>query len=177
MCGRYTLQVSNRPTLSTLGLPLADRFNIAPQSPVLVINSAGDYEIKPWDYSPVWARESMHLTNARSETLREKPAFRKADRCVFVADGWYEWQRRGNHKQPWYYHLDGALLFFCGHLFAQWGMCHCHPSCIAPTRRHSPQAARAFRGACYQPLVGGTRFICQWGDPSGALPSSESASE
>ena len=114
MCGRYTLQVSNRPTLSTLGLPLADRFNIAPQSPVLVINPAGDYEIKPWDYSPVWAREPMHLTNARSETLREKPAFRKADRCVFVADGWYEWQRRGDYKQPWYHHRGGDLFYMAG---------------------------------------------------------------
>ncbi len=65
MCGRYTLQVSNRPTLTTLGLPLADRFNIAPQSPVLVINPAGDHEIKPWGYSPVWSREPMHLTNER----------------------------------------------------------------------------------------------------------------
>jgi putative SOS response-associated peptidase YedK len=86
MCGRYTLQISHHPKLMALGLPLADRFNIAPQSEVLVIESEGEYALKPWDYSPSWAREPMRLTNARSETLREKPAFRKADRCVFVAD-------------------------------------------------------------------------------------------
>ena len=114
MCGRYTLKISHHPKLMALGLPLADRFNIAPQSEVLVIESEGEYALKPWDYSPSWAREPMRLTNARSETLREKPAFRKADRCVFVADGWYEWQRRDGQKQPWYHHLDGELLLFAG---------------------------------------------------------------
>lgn len=152
MCGRYTLQVSNRPTLKTLGLPLADRFNIAPQSPVLVINPDGDYEIKPWDYSPAWAREPMHITNARSETLREKPAFRKADRCVFVADGWFEWQRRGDHKQPWYHHLDGALLFLAG-------ICSRNGGCAIVTRPALHQLADIHHR---QPVLLEERAISHW---------------
>ena len=114
MCGRYTLTVNNRPKLKALGLQTVDRFNIAPQSPVLVMDSAGEYVSMSWDYSPPWAKEPMHLSNARSETLREKPSFRGAKRCVFLADGWYEWQRSGSRKQPWYHHLDGELMYFAG---------------------------------------------------------------
>ena len=114
MCGRYTLTVNNRPELTGLGLQLQDRYNIAPQTPVVVLNDAKHYQLMPWDYSPPWAREPMHLTNARSETLREKPSFRGAKRCVFIADGWYEWQRETTGKVPWYHHRNGQLLFFAG---------------------------------------------------------------
>ena len=114
MCGRYTLTVSQRPALQDLSPPLTDRYNIAPGTSVLVIDAAQDYRQMPWDYSPPWAKTPMHLSNARSETLREKPSFRGAKRCVFVADGWYEWQRDGGKKRPWYHHLQGDLLYFAG---------------------------------------------------------------
>lgn len=114
MCGRYTLAVSNRPELKTLGLDVIDRHNIAPQTEVLVLNENRDATTMLWDYSPPWAKEPMHLSNARSETLREKPAFKGAKRCVFLADGWYEWQRAPIQKIPWYHHRHGELLFFAG---------------------------------------------------------------
>ena len=114
MCGRYTLTVSQRPDLRDLGLQTADRYNIAPQSKVLVLDAEQQHRLMPWDYSPAWAKTPMHISNARSETLHEKPSFRKARRCVFLADGWYEWQRREGRKTPWYHHLGGELLFFAG---------------------------------------------------------------
>lgn len=114
MCGRYTLTVSQRPDLRDLGLQTADRYNIAPQSEVLVLDAEQQHRLMPWDYSPAWAKTPMHISNARSETLHEKPSFRKAQRCVFLADGWYEWQRREGRKTPWYHHLGGELLFFAG---------------------------------------------------------------
>jgi len=114
MCGRYTLTVNHRPDLLKLGLQTKDRFNIAPQSEVLVVNDQKIHGLMTWDYSPSWAKLSMHLSNARSETLREKPSFRGAKRCVFLADGWYEWQRTAGAKQPWYHHGNGELLYFAG---------------------------------------------------------------
>jgi len=110
MCGRYTLTVSQRPELRDLGLQTADRYNIAPQTSVLVKDEHNQHRLMPWDYSPPWAKTPMHISNARSETLREKPSFRKARRCVFLADGWYEWQRQPGGKIPWFHHLQGELI-------------------------------------------------------------------
>lgn len=56
----------------------------------------------------------MHLFNARVETLDEKPSFKGSLRCVFLADGWYEWQRSAEDKQPWYHHREGELMRFAG---------------------------------------------------------------
>jgi putative SOS response-associated peptidase YedK len=56
------------------------------------------------------------IINARAETLRERPMFRSAfdeGRCLVVADGFFEWDRRGAHPQPWWFR-DAAhrgLLF------------------------------------------------------------------
>ena len=114
MCGRYALSVSKRPELKAVGLQVVDRYNIAPQSEVLVYDNERHIQQMRWDYSPPWAQKPLHLTNARSETLREKPAFRGAMRCVFLADGWYEWQQQGKRKIPYYHHANGKLIYFAG---------------------------------------------------------------
>jgi putative SOS response-associated peptidase YedK len=43
------------------------------------------------------------MTNARSETVARKPAFRSAfkkKRCLVIADGFYEWRAEGKKKFP-----------------------------------------------------------------------------
>jgi putative SOS response-associated peptidase YedK len=63
------------------------------------------------------------MINARSESAAEKPAFRRAlasRRCLIPADGWYEWQRGEDHKQPYYTHYtDGRSLALAG-LWEYW---------------------------------------------------------
>jgi putative SOS response-associated peptidase YedK len=54
------------------------------------------------------------MINARAETAAEKPAFRQAlasRRCLMPALGWYEWNRDGAVKQPYFVTgTDGASL-------------------------------------------------------------------
>ena len=114
MCGRYTLTASNKPDLAALDFKVPDRYNIAPQSDVLVETQLDGFIMKAWSLSPPWAATPMNLFNARLETLDEKPSFKGGLRCVFMADGWYEWQRSANDKRPWYHHREGELMRFAG---------------------------------------------------------------
>jgi putative SOS response-associated peptidase YedK len=114
MCGRYTLTASNKPDLAHLNLDIPDRYNIAPQADVLVETDQAEFTVMSWSFSPAWAKTPMNLFNARAETLTEKPSFKDAQRCVFIADGWYEWQRAASPSRPWYHHADGELLRFAG---------------------------------------------------------------
>ena len=114
MCGRYTLSVSNKPAVAKLGLQTSDRFNIAPQSQVVIKTDAGDHASAHWGIPLGGSGASRFAINARFETLDAKPLFRDLARCAFLADGWYEWQRIGTRKQPWYHHLGGDLFYMAG---------------------------------------------------------------
>ena len=87
-----------------------------------------------WGLVPSWAKDpkvGMRMTNARAETLLDKPAFAKAAisrRCLVPAQGWYEWQvspvakdAKGKpRKQPFFMHRgDGDQIGFAG-LYEFW---------------------------------------------------------
>jgi putative SOS response-associated peptidase YedK len=64
------------------------------------------------------------MINARGETVATKPAFRKAireRRCLILADGFYEWQERGRHKQPLFVRLANGRPFAFAGLWERWG--------------------------------------------------------
>jgi putative SOS response-associated peptidase YedK len=78
-----------------------------------------------WGLVPSWAKDikvGLRMTNARAETVLDKPAFAKAAasrRALVPAAGWYEWQAsptatdaRGKpRKQPFFiHHSDGSNL-------------------------------------------------------------------
>ena len=114
MCGRYTLSVSNKPAVEKLGLQTSDRFNIAPQSQVVIKTDASNHASAHWGIPLAGSGVSRFVTNARFETLDAKPLFRDLARCALLADGWYEWQRIGSRKQPWYHHRGGDLFYMAG---------------------------------------------------------------
>ena len=114
MCGRYTLSVSNKPAVAKLGLQTSDRFNIAPQSQVVIKTDAGDHASAHWGIPLGGSGASRFAINARFETLDAKPLFRDLARCALLADGWYEWQRIGSRKQPWFHHLGGDSFYMAG---------------------------------------------------------------
>jgi putative SOS response-associated peptidase YedK len=75
-----------------------------------------------WGLVPSWAKDlriGSKLINARSETITEKPAFKRAAskrRCIIPADGYFEWMtvEDGSKKPakiPMYLHGDGVLGF------------------------------------------------------------------
>ncbi|USQ78833.1 SOS response-associated peptidase [Ornithinimicrobium faecis] len=87
-----------------------------------------------WGLVPSWAKDpkvGLRMTNARAETLLDKPAFARAAvarRCLVPAAGWYEWQvspvakdTKGKpRKQPFYMHRgDGDDIGFAG-LYEFW---------------------------------------------------------
>lgn len=52
--------------------------------------------------------------NARAETVATSPLFREAfrrHRCLIAADGFYEWQRNGRTKTPYFVHLRSGRPF------------------------------------------------------------------
>jgi putative SOS response-associated peptidase YedK len=115
MCGRFTLTEDLKALAKQFDVPLpppfasyAPRFNIAPTQMVIVVTEAGKRQIVQmrWGLIPSWAKDPSignRIINARAETLAAKPAFRIAlrkRRCLIPADGFYEWQKLGNTKQP-----------------------------------------------------------------------------
>lgn len=72
-----------------------------------------------WGLWPAWVKDPRKFTlliNARAESIHDKPAFKNAirrRRCLVPADGYYEWQSIGNHKQPYFIHRrDGRPIGF-----------------------------------------------------------------
>ena len=142
MCGRYTLAGSAEldPATIRARFPIGEsievrrRFNVAPTDDVLAVTTdrAGvpRGELLRWGLVPAWADSpaiGAKMINARLETVADKPAFRTAFaryRCLILADGFYEWQRRqggtGSPKRP--FHItreDGAPFAFAG-LWSIW---------------------------------------------------------
>lgn len=127
MCGRYTLHLSWAEIHELYDLSFkADRhrntpprYNIAPSQDVLVVRAEESAqrvaEVK-WGLVPHWAKEDFKRPqiNARGETVHEKPMFRTAfkhGRCLIPADGYYEWVKDGEKKQPYHLYLDGTRPF------------------------------------------------------------------
>ena len=63
-------------------------------------------------------RSKKLVFNARAETVESRPMFRAAfahDRCLVVADGFFEWDHRGGERQPWWFRRkDGEAILLAG---------------------------------------------------------------
>ena len=133
MCGRYTL-------IADLG-DLAQRFefdgsdfsydpghNIAPTESVLTVREVEGREaaFMRWGLIPFWAKDQKigaRMINARAETVAEKPAFRNAlrrQRCLVLADGYYEWQKTPTGKRPFRIVMRSGEPFAFAGLWETW---------------------------------------------------------
>ncbi|MFN8208513.1 MAG: SOS response-associated peptidase [Bacteroidales bacterium] len=83
-----------------------------PEVPVLVNTGAKAFVPAHWGLIPHWVSSRVkadeiraHTLNAMSETVHEKPSFRKAfaqNRCILPASGYFEWHHRDKEKFPFY---------------------------------------------------------------------------
>jgi putative SOS response-associated peptidase YedK len=114
------------------------RFNVAPTQEVLTVRSSpdpdeaarGEREARPmrWGLVPRWAKDlkvGYKMINAKAENLTSSRAYsplvgKFRHRCLIVADGFYEWMKAEDPKQPrqpWRFTVDG------GEPFAFAGLC------------------------------------------------------
>ncbi len=148
MCGRYastrnpaTLAVEFDALDATDGAAPGADYNVAPTKPVLAVvtrhprdadgvadpdRTVRSIRVMRWGLVPHWAKDpkiGSRMINARAESAAGKPAFRDAlarRRCLLPADGWYEWQRSGAQKQPFFMTpADGSSLALAG-LWSTW---------------------------------------------------------
>ncbi len=137
MCGRFTQQLTWRQIHELYQIPnlapslnLQTRYNGAPAQDFSACQLAKDgnraIATLRWGLVPSWARDvrmGTRLINARAETVHTKPSFGDAfrsRRCLVPANGWFEWQRTGLGKQPYFLTLeDGSPLSFAA-LWERW---------------------------------------------------------
>ncbi len=112
MCGRFTL-TTEKAVEEKIGVKIKANYNVTPSHSILILEPKP--KLIPWGLSPVWAKKSINLINARIETFYEKPAFANTLPCLVVANGWYEWKKsNSSEKLPFYFHKDGKILYMAG---------------------------------------------------------------
>jgi len=131
MCGRFSIISKSREIEKHFDLVRSREFrksyNVYPSSDIPVVRlEYGDRVLANlhWGLIPHWAKDTkLQPINAKGETVASKPFFRSAfrkSRCLIPANGFYEWQRAGKQKQPYYFRLkDAELMAFAG-LWDRW---------------------------------------------------------
>ncbi len=120
MCGRFALFDITKFNIKE-EFDFKPSYNISPGSMVYVIKN--DYKIMKikWSLRPSWSKK-IEIINARSETLDSKISFQKANWCIFLANGYFEWKRKNLNKFP-YYHTFKERKMFIGGIYDSSGAC------------------------------------------------------
>ena len=122
MCGRFTLRnIKEVKSEFNLNFDLPPNFNIAPSNETLVLSD--ELTLMQWGYSPTWSKSKASIINARIETIKTKPSFKnlvKKNRCIVIANGYYEWITTAEGKQPVYIHSKENVILMAG-LWTSWG--------------------------------------------------------
>lgn len=145
MCGRFTMTLTFQQVAEIINIAeqidLQPKYNIAPmqQVPVVIndIIKSGENENTPakaqkslklfkWGLIPYWAKDisiGNKMINARAETIDTKPSFRHClpkQRCLILADGFYEWKREEKRKTPYRFTLTDRKLFGFAGIWDAW---------------------------------------------------------
>lgn len=143
MCGRYAYFYLRSQLEQILGtgpeaagefeFEIGANYNVGPMQevPILTIRD-GRLQLtrKVWGLVPSWAKDpavGVKMFNARSETVREKPAYSEAfekRRCVVPISGFYEWQslRELKRKKPYFVSPKESPVMLLAGLWEDWGV-------------------------------------------------------
>ena len=134
MCGRFTLT----ETIAKLQLlfefeyaegEVLPRYNIAPSQNILTVIGNGNQRIgrqMKWGLVPFWAKDEKigyKMINARAEGIDSKPSFKapfKSRRCLILADGFYEWMKTDEGKQPYRFIMKDEKPFAFAGIWDTW---------------------------------------------------------
>ena len=130
MCGRFTVKgtdtnkiadrfaVELEKALGNRKESAVGRYNVAPTQEVLTVRSSPDPEeaaqgerearLMRWGLVPRWAKDlkvGYKMINAQTERIPQSRAYspligKFRHRCLIVADGFYEWMKAEDPKQP-----------------------------------------------------------------------------
>ena len=118
MCGRFVFFDNFQLNFEDEFIP---NYNVYPGSKVFIIRNDRKIIKVKWSLIPKWA-DKIEIINARSETLENKVSFKKTERCIFIANGYFEWKRDHSKKVPYYHTFKNDMMFFGG-IFDSTGAC------------------------------------------------------
>lgn len=134
MCGRFVgfrklEELEKYFPIDRSDVKAAANYNIAPSQKILALvrrEQENVLDLFHWGLVPFWAKDismGSRLINARAETVASKPSFRtafKKRRCLILADGFYEWKKVKNKKQPFFLTLPDETPFAFAGLWEAW---------------------------------------------------------
>jgi len=133
MCGRFVRsctikEIADYFNVAQPSFEMAPSYNVAPTHDIVIINNRGIKQIVKchWGFVPPWSKElsdGYKMINARSETVADKPSFKAAfrtQRCLVIANGFFEWQKTRQRKIPVYISLKSGKPFGFAGLYTVW---------------------------------------------------------
>ena len=137
MCGRYTFFNNIDSLQHSLNIDVIDSniinhqasYNISPTQNAPVVFEENNKRILKnmrWGLIPSWAKDNSFaskLINARAETIADKPSFKNlitTNRCVVLANGYYEWVNVDNKKHPYFIYSGENTMISMAGLWTEW---------------------------------------------------------
>lgn len=133
MCGRFVLFtdlsiIADYFDIREFSCNYKTGANISPGQEITAVINDGKKRLVnfSWGLIPSWAKDpsvGRRMFNARAETIAEKPSFKtafKRRRCLIVADGFYEWQKLGKVRKPFFIGLKSEKPFAFAGLYESW---------------------------------------------------------
>jgi putative SOS response-associated peptidase YedK len=123
MCGRFTVTATKEDIEQRFSVSFPDswqpNYNAAPTQLLPIIRDSHPETITMARFGmiPPWAKQinvGYKMINARAETILQKITYKTAlkhRRCLVIADGFYEWKKIRNGKQPYRFILKKKQLF------------------------------------------------------------------